>query len=75
MTGSAASYEAGDHVGIYVENEPDIVDKVCRLLQHSPDTILQFKHPPGNPDRLAQCPAGQSSDADLKSCIHDLQTV
>ncbi|KAK9840231.1 hypothetical protein WJX74_005974 [Apatococcus lobatus] len=58
MTGSAASYEAGDHVGIYVENEPDIVGRVCRLLQHSPDTVLHFKHPPGNPDRLAPCPAG-----------------
>lgn len=58
MSGSAASYEAGDHVGIYVENNTDIVEKVCRLLQHSPDTILQFKHPPGNPDRLAPCPAG-----------------
>lgn len=58
MTGSAASYEAGDHVGIYIENGTDIVEKVCRLLQHSPDTILQFKHPPGNPDRLAPCPTG-----------------
>ncbi len=67
MSGSAASYEAGDHVGIYIENGEDIVDEVCRLLQHSPETVLRLQHPAGNPDRLPPCPSGES----ILAFVHD----
>ena len=50
---SAVHYEAGDHVGLFCENAPGIVEEAARILGIPLDTIFSLQLPEGNPDELA----------------------
>ncbi|KAL3141440.1 hypothetical protein ABBQ32_005008 [Trebouxia sp. C0010 RCD-2024] len=53
IQGSGLQYEAGDHVGLYGENSPDIVAQAGRILDLPLDTVFTLQLPEGNPDELA----------------------
>ena len=38
--GTAFHYEAGDHLGVYAENQPSIVDEAIRRLEVNPDEVF-----------------------------------
>lgn len=45
-------YEAGDHVGLFCENGPGIVQDAGRILGMPLDTVFNLQSPDGNPDEL-----------------------
>ena len=47
-------FSAGDHVGLYCENAPGIVEDAGRILGMHLDTVLNLQLPEGNPHELAQ---------------------
>jgi len=36
------TYEIGDHLGVYAENAPDVVDRVCKILKVSKQTPMEL---------------------------------
>ena len=36
------TYEIGDHLGVFAENAPDVVDRVCKLLKVSKQTPMEL---------------------------------
>lgn len=46
------SYQAGDHVAVFGENVPKVVERACTVLGHSPDTLLSVTLPDPNPGML-----------------------
>jgi len=61
IRGSEVSYEAGDHVGLFCENAPGIVEEAGRILGMSLDTVFNLQLPDGNPDELASPFPGKHS--------------
>lgn len=47
ISGAAASYEAGDHVAIYAQNSPAVVEEVAALLKQPLDAVIKLSVPPG----------------------------
>lgn len=54
MCGAAPgmSYAAGDHVAVFGENLPEVVERACTALGHSPTTLLSVTLPDPNPGML-----------------------
>ena len=51
--GSGMDYEAGDHVGIFVENSAAAVAEAAQLLGMPLDTVFSLRVPDGNSDHLS----------------------
>lgn len=51
---SEVQYEAGDHVGLFCENAPGIVEEAGRILGMPLDTVFNLQLPDGNPEELTQ---------------------
>lgn len=45
-------YEAGDHVAVFGENLPEVVERACAALGHSPTTLFSIALPDPNPGML-----------------------
>lgn len=54
MSSSGVHYEAGDHVGLFCENAPAVVEEAARILGMPLDTVFSLQLPEGNSDELAQ---------------------
>ncbi|DBA86516.1 TPA: hypothetical protein ACH3X2_005492 [Trebouxia sp. C0005] len=52
IQGSEVQYEAGDHVGLFCENGPGIVEDAGRILGMPLDTVFNLQLPDGNPNEL-----------------------
>ena len=52
IRGSEVHYEAGDHVGLFCENGPGIVQDAGRILGMPLDTVFDLQLPDGNPNEL-----------------------
>lgn len=46
------SYEAGDHVAVFGENIPEVVERACKALGYSPSTLFTITLPNPNPGML-----------------------
>lgn len=44
ITGSKIKYEAGDHVGVYATNDPELVEKLGSILNVDLDTVISLKN-------------------------------
>jgi len=58
ISGCDALYEAGDHVGVCVENSPDVVAAAAAALGMSLSTCFKLRLPPGNAGSLPEPPKG-----------------
>ena len=64
------SYEAGDHVGILPQNEPDIVRRAATSLGLPESTVFSLQIPSGNPHQLTAPFSGIiCSSASLTLCL------
>jgi NADPH-ferrihemoprotein reductase len=72
ISGSQASYEAGDHVGIYAQNSAAVVDQVLQLLGHSGSTLVKFSMPEGDSSQLHEPPPGPITLATAVACFADV---
>ena len=54
MCGAAPgmSYAAGDHVAVFGQNKPEVVERACTALGHTPTTLLSVSLPDPNPGML-----------------------
>ncbi len=52
IRGSEVQYEAGDHVGLFCENGPGIVQDAGRILGMPLDMVFNLELPDGNPNEL-----------------------
>lgn len=56
IAGCSATYEAGDHVAVFVENSPGVVAAAAKALGVSLTTCVRLSLPPNNPGGLVEPP-------------------
>jgi NADPH-ferrihemoprotein reductase len=54
----SATYESGDHVGIFAENSPEVVSSAAKVLRYPVETCFKMSIPPNNADGLTEPPSG-----------------
>ena len=67
IQGSEVRYEAGDHVGLFCENGPGIVQDAGRILGMPLDTVFNLQLPDGNPNELTPPFTGTVSSAYVRT--------
>jgi NADPH-ferrihemoprotein reductase len=56
ISGSQATYEAGDHVGVFVENSPEVVAAAAKALGQPLDAAFRLRQPRGVAAALDEAP-------------------
>ena len=57
ISGSKATYEAGDHVAVFAENSPAVVEAAARVLGLPASHCFRLRLPAGNKHSLPEPPA------------------
>jgi NADPH-ferrihemoprotein reductase len=72
ISGAAAGYEAGDHVGIFAQNQPAVVEQVLQLLRQDGAALVRFALPPGGGAQLHEPPPGPIALRSAVACFADV---
>ncbi|KAJ9517855.1 hypothetical protein QJQ45_004205 [Haematococcus lacustris] len=56
ISGAEASYQHGDHVAVYAQNSPAVVETAAKLLGYPPDTLITLTVPEGEAGLAAPFP-------------------
>ncbi len=72
VAGAAVGYEAGDHVGIFAQNSPAVVERVLAALRQDGGALVRFSMPPGGDAQLHEPPPGPIALRTAVACFADV---